>query len=61
MESITIDKAKEKKLRLQSDIADLMARFSEETGLRVVSVDIHNDYEYGRNVYRYRAEVEVTL
>ena len=62
MSEITINKAKELKIKLKNDIEQLCKKFESETGLQVNSIDIDRLNHYlGRvgelNVYIYLKDI----
>lgn len=62
MSDITITESRYKKEELRKTIADLLLKFSRETGLFVNSIDVERDEKYvGDTVIRYRVDVEVKL
>lgn len=62
MSDITITESRYKKEELRRTIAELLLKFSNETGLFVNSIDVERDERYvGDTVLRYRVAVEVKL
>lgn len=62
MSNITITESRYKKEELRKAIADLLLKFSRETGLVVDSINVERNEKYiGDTVIRYRVDVEVKL
>ena len=58
---ITVKEAREKRVELEKTIVSLLAKFSNETGARVHSIDVAIDYENGRRDDFYSIIVQVFI